>query len=84
MSIFVFDVKGSSESQVQLAKTSFKKMKTLRHPNILPFLDGCEVILYLWVLSTTKYHGDRQGSNSTKTFTFRGGSFVQMLSCLAN
>ena len=44
VSIFVFDVKGSSESQMQLAKASFKKMKTLRHPNIMPFLDGYEVL----------------------------------------
>ncbi|KAK2159454.1 hypothetical protein NP493_1717g00010 [Ridgeia piscesae] len=51
VSIFVFDVKGSSESQVQLAKASFKKMKTLRHPNILPFLDGFESDKVLYVVT---------------------------------
>ncbi|XP_060081626.1 N-terminal kinase-like protein isoform X2 [Ylistrum balloti] len=42
VSIFCFDVKGSSESQVQLAKGALKRIKTLRHPNILTFLDGIE------------------------------------------
>ncbi|XP_033736298.1 N-terminal kinase-like protein isoform X2 [Pecten maximus] len=42
VSIFAFDVKGSSESQVQLAKGALKRIKTLRHPNILTFLDGIE------------------------------------------
>ncbi|XP_060577719.1 N-terminal kinase-like protein, partial [Ruditapes philippinarum] len=43
VSVFVFDVKSSSESQTALARSSFKRIKTLRHPNILTFLDGIEV-----------------------------------------
>ncbi|XP_052057692.1 N-terminal kinase-like protein isoform X1 [Mytilus californianus] len=42
VSVFAFDVKANSESQVQIAKASFKRIKTLRHPNILTFLDGIE------------------------------------------
>ncbi|XP_064622073.1 N-terminal kinase-like protein [Lineus longissimus] len=42
VSVFVFDNKNGSESQIQLAKASFKRIKTLRHPNILTFLDGLE------------------------------------------
>ena len=29
--------------QVQVAKASFKRLKTLRHPNILTYVDGLEV-----------------------------------------
>ncbi|XP_061172561.1 N-terminal kinase-like protein isoform X1 [Saccostrea echinata] len=42
VTIFTFDVKSSSESQVQVAKGAFKRIKTLRHPNIVSFLDGVE------------------------------------------
>ncbi|XP_048733634.2 N-terminal kinase-like protein isoform X2 [Ostrea edulis] len=42
VTIFAFDVKTSSESQVQVAKGAFKRIKTLRHPNIVCFLDGVE------------------------------------------
>ena len=43
VSIFAFDVKAASDTQVQTAKSSLKRIKTLRHPNILTFLDGVEV-----------------------------------------
>ncbi|XP_076442467.1 N-terminal kinase-like protein isoform X2 [Babylonia areolata] len=42
VSIFTFDVKAASESQVQTAKGAVKRLKTLRHPNILTFLDAVE------------------------------------------
>ncbi|XP_067680899.1 N-terminal kinase-like protein [Haliotis asinina] len=42
VSVFAFDVKSASESQVQVAKGAFKRIKTLRHPNFLTFLDGIE------------------------------------------
>ncbi|XP_026581447.1 N-terminal kinase-like protein, partial [Pseudonaja textilis] len=42
VSLFVHEVKPSSEEQVQLAKTAFKFLKTLRHPNILSYIDGLE------------------------------------------
>ncbi|CAL1534610.1 unnamed protein product [Lymnaea stagnalis] len=49
VSIFAFDVKGSSDVLIQTAKTSLKRLKTLRHPNILTFLDGIETdkVIYL-------------------------------------
>ena len=50
MSIFVFDVKNASESQIQLARGAFKRIKTLRHPNVLTFLDGIEVSLFFPLL----------------------------------
>lgn len=43
MSIFVYDVKAGAEEQTQVAKAAFKRLKTLRHPNILAYIDGLEV-----------------------------------------
>ena len=34
--------------QVQVAKASFKRLKTLRHPNILTYVDGLEVSVWLF------------------------------------
>ncbi|XP_042637447.1 N-terminal kinase-like protein [Orycteropus afer afer] len=42
VSIFVYDVKPGSEEQTQVAKAAFKRLKTLRHPNILAYIDGLE------------------------------------------
>lgn len=43
VSIFVYDVAQGTEEQTQLAKAAFKRLKTLRHPNILAYVDGLEV-----------------------------------------
>lgn len=43
VSVFVYEVAQGTEQQTQLAKAAFKRMKTLRHPNILAFVDGLEV-----------------------------------------
>lgn len=43
MSIFVYDVKPGAEELTQVAKAAFKRLKTLRHPNILAYIDGLEV-----------------------------------------
>lgn len=45
MSVFVYEVAQGTEQQTQLAKAAFKRMKTLRHPNILAYVDGLEVYL---------------------------------------
>nr|XP_058924250.1 N-terminal kinase-like protein isoform X3 [Kogia breviceps] len=42
VSIFVYDVKPGVEEQTQVAKAAFKRLKTLRHPNILAYIDGLE------------------------------------------
>ncbi|XP_052769512.1 N-terminal kinase-like protein [Mya arenaria] len=49
VSIFAFDVKGNSETQAALARSSFKRIKTLRHPNILTFLDGIETDKVIYI-----------------------------------
>lgn len=43
VSVFVYEVAQGTELQTQLAKAAFKRMKTLRHPNILAYVDGLEV-----------------------------------------
>lgn len=43
VSVFVYEVTQGTEQQTQLAKAAFKRMKTLRHPNILAYVDGLEV-----------------------------------------
>ncbi|KAI8971405.1 armadillo-type protein [Pilobolus umbonatus] len=41
VSIFVFD-RNKSRDRVQLARNAFKRIRTLRHPDILRYLDGIE------------------------------------------
>lgn len=49
VSIFVFDIKSASEVQLEIAKAAVKRLKTLRHPSILTYLDSLESekMLYL-------------------------------------
>ena len=43
VTIFILDSKNSSPAEVEAAKACVKRLKTLRHPNILTFLDSVEV-----------------------------------------
>lgn len=45
----MFDVRNSSETQFEVAKASLKRLKTLRHPSILAYLDSLESdkVIYL-------------------------------------
>lgn len=49
VSIFVFDIRNRSESQFDTAKSAVKRLKTLRHPSILTYLDSFESdkVIYL-------------------------------------
>ncbi|KAF4009892.1 hypothetical protein G4228_001211 [Cervus hanglu yarkandensis] len=51
VSIFVYDVKPGAEEQTQVAKAAFKRLKTLRHPNILAYIDGLETDKCLHVVT---------------------------------
>ncbi len=43
ISVFVSDVKsGASETQLELARAAVKRLKTLRHPNVLMYVDSLE------------------------------------------
>ncbi|XP_005988943.1 N-terminal kinase-like protein [Latimeria chalumnae] len=51
VSVFVYEVKPSSEEQTQIAKAAFKRLKTLRHPNILSYSDGLETDKCLYIVT---------------------------------
>ncbi|XP_026314838.1 N-terminal kinase-like protein isoform X1 [Hyposmocoma kahamanoa] len=49
VSIFLFDVQKNSETLFDIAKASLKKLKTMRHPSLLHYLDSCETEKFLYV-----------------------------------
>lgn len=49
VSIFLFDVQKSSETLFDIAKASLKKLKTMRHPSLLHYLDSCETEKFLYL-----------------------------------
>lgn len=49
VSVFVYEIKSGSEAKLELAKASVKRLKTLRHPSILQFLDSLETDKLLYV-----------------------------------
>ncbi|KAJ8282831.1 hypothetical protein COCON_G00053500 [Conger conger] len=51
VSVFVFEVPAGVEDQTLLAKAAFKRMKTLRHPNILCYVDGLETEKCLYLVT---------------------------------
>lgn len=51
VSLFVYEVSQGTEEQTQLAKAAFKRTKTLRHPNILSYVDGLETEKSLYIVT---------------------------------
>ncbi|XP_070693538.1 N-terminal kinase-like protein [Pempheris klunzingeri] len=51
VTVFVYEVAQGTEQQTQLAKAAFKRMKTLRHPNILAYVDGLETEKSLYLVT---------------------------------
>ncbi|KAM9741587.1 N-terminal kinase-like protein [Menidia menidia] len=51
VSVFVYEMAQGTEQQTQLAKAAFKRMKTLRHPNILAYVDGLETDKSLYLVT---------------------------------
>lgn len=49
VSIFVYDVKNGNDTKLELARGAMKRLKTLRHPSILQFLDSLETDKLLYV-----------------------------------
>lgn len=49
VSVFVLETKNSTDTQLDIAKAAVKRLKTLRHPSILTYLDSLESekIIYL-------------------------------------
>lgn len=49
VSIFLFDVQKNSETLFDIAKASLKRLKTIRHPSLLQYLDSCETEKNLYI-----------------------------------
>ncbi|XP_055586275.1 N-terminal kinase-like protein isoform X2 [Uranotaenia lowii] len=49
VSVFVYDIKNGSDVKLDLAKAAIKRLKTLRHPSVLQFLDSLETDKVLYV-----------------------------------
>uniref|UniRef100_A0A182YH42 N-terminal kinase-like protein n=1 Tax=Anopheles stephensi TaxID=30069 RepID=A0A182YH42_ANOST len=49
VSVFTYDIKNGSDVKLELAKAALKRLKTLRHPSILQFLDCLETDKVLYV-----------------------------------
>ena len=45
MSVFIYEASKNS-ARLPLAKNAFKKLKTLRYPDVIRFIDGVEVTLF--------------------------------------
>lgn len=43
VSIFLFNCHAGTENQLSMARNSVKRLKTLRHPSVLQYLDSHEV-----------------------------------------
>ena len=52
VSIFSFDIK-RTPNKVDVAKNAFKRAKTIRHPNVLTFLDGLETESVIYIVTET-------------------------------
>jgi SCY1-like protein 1 len=49
VSILVYDIKSGSETKLDIARSSLKRLKTLRHPSILNYLDSFENDKFIYV-----------------------------------
>lgn len=68
MSVFVYEATQGTDQQTQLAKAAFKRMKTLRHPNILAYVDGLEVYIVMRPTHSTAAIGAKQQENETADY----------------
>lgn len=51
VSIFTYEIKLNFDEETQVAKAAFKRLKTLRHPNILAYIDGLETEKCLYIVT---------------------------------
>ncbi|CAG8582491.1 14726_t:CDS:10 [Funneliformis mosseae] len=50
VSVFTFDCNKQKE-KIQLAKNAFKKFRTIRHPDLLRYLDGVETDTFIYIVT---------------------------------
>ncbi|XP_051929904.1 N-terminal kinase-like protein isoform X2 [Hippocampus zosterae] len=86
VSVFMHEVAQGSEQQAQLAKAAFKRMKTLRHPNILAYVDGLETdkSLYLVTEPVTPLVVHLKGAPSELEVSWGLHQIIKALSFLVN
>ncbi|XP_063001694.1 N-terminal kinase-like protein [Elgaria multicarinata webbii] len=91
VSLFIHDVRPNLEEQTQVAKAAFKHLKTLRHPNILSYIDGLETEKCLHVVTEPvmplpaylESRGDGRGLNELE-ISWGLHQIVKALSFLVN
>lgn len=49
VSVFVYDIKSGSDTKLEIARAAVKKLKTMRHPSVLQYLDSVETDKVLYV-----------------------------------
>ncbi|CAH2330361.1 N-terminal kinase, partial [Pelobates cultripes] len=51
VSVFTYEIQPSAEEQTQAARSALKRIKTLRHPNILSYVDGLETDKCVYIVT---------------------------------
>ncbi|XP_063800884.1 N-terminal kinase-like protein isoform X2 [Pseudophryne corroboree] len=51
VSVFTYEIRPGADEQAQAAKSALKRIKTLRHPNILSYVDGLETDKCLYIVT---------------------------------
>lgn len=82
VTVFVYDIKNGSDMKLEIAKSSMKRLKTLRHPSILLYLDSAETDKMLYV--ATEYvqplgiYFDQLEKDSTQTDLYLSWGIFQI------
>lgn len=82
VTVFVYDIKNGSDTKLEIAKGSMKRLKTLRHPSILLYLDSAETDKMLYV--ATEYvqplgiYFDQLEKDSTQTDLYLSWGIFQI------
>ncbi|XP_058443851.1 N-terminal kinase-like protein isoform X2 [Malaya genurostris] len=91
VSVFVYDIKNGTDVKLELARAAVKRLKTLRHPSILQFLDSLETDKVLYVATEQveplgTYFEKLVGEGSQKDLSLAWGIFqiTRALSFLNN
>lgn len=51
VSVFVFDAQKASVGMVEVARNTMKRLKTLRHPSLVTYLDGLELPTTFYIVT---------------------------------
>lgn len=82
VTVFVYDIKNGTDMKLEIAKSSAKRLKTLRHPSILQYLDSAETDKMLYV--ATEYvqplgiYFDQLEKDSTQTDLYLSWGIFQI------